>query len=395
MNRTISLGCFQTTPRMRDLMNQVLDSGRLSYGPLSQQLEHDFAALHGCRHGILAASGTDALLATLEALKMMHGWADGGEVLVPATTFVATINIIIQSRLTPVLVDVDPDYYQIDLADAERRVTSRTKAILPVHLFGQSCDMAAVSDLATAWDLSVLEDSCEAMFVKYQGQPVGSMGDAGCFSTYMAHLLVTGVGGLTTTNNPDLAAKVRSLQNHGRDGIYISIDDDNLENGPLHQVISRRFRFESIGHSSRITEMQAAIGLAQLDNWQYMIAERQSNARCLTAALSDCEDWLQLPRVRPGAEHAFMMYPIVLKTGREGRINKVALVNHLEEHGIETRDMMPILSQPCYGKFGWNPASYPVASWIDKGGFYIGCHQGLDASDMRYVAETIAEFCGQ
>ena len=210
------------------------------------------------------------------------------------------------------------------------------------------------------------------------------MGDIACFSTYMAHLITSGVGGIATTNNPDYAVKMRSLVNHGRDSIYLNIDDDATHS---EEVVSRRFNFESIGHSFRVTELEAAIALAQLEVHQEMIDKRRENGFYLTELLEPLDDRLQLPRLRMHTQHSFMMFPIVLR-----HESKWPLCNYLEEHGIETREMMRIIDQPCYAGM-WNPSDYPVAEWIGRGGFYLGCHQGLDADDMEYIAETIIEWC--
>ena len=383
----IGVGTFTTTPRMRQLVNEVLDTGRISYGPMSRAFEQRFAALHGCRFAVLSNSGTSSLHVALQTLKEMHGWADGDEVLIPALTFVATVNVVLHNRLTPVLVDVEPDYYGIDTTLIEQAITPRTRAIIPVHLFGQPCDMAAIMDIAQRHNLKVIEDSCECMFVAHQDRSAGAWGDVGCFSTYVAHLLTTGVGGLATTNDPDIAAIMRSLVNHGRDGIYISIDDDaGLQGDALREVISKRFCFERIGHSFRITELEAALGLAQLDDWQGMLCQRRQNAGALTAGLLPLGEYLQLPTTRYRTGHAYMMYPIVLRD-----MPKDDLCNHLEAHGIETRDMLPLVSQPCY-KGLWNPADYPVAQWIDRSGFYVGCHQDLTCDDVEYMIDTLRGF---
>ncbi len=387
--REVSLGTFTTTPAMRANVTAVLDSGRLSYGPFCQAFEAQFAALHACRHAVLANSGTDALRVALHALKEINHWDDGDQVIVPAVTFVATVNVVLQNRLRPILVDVDLDYFHLNPALIAAHISDRTRAILPVHLFGQAADLPAIGPLAQARDLALVEDSCEAMFVRAAGVPVGAWGVAGCFSTYMAHLVTTGVGGVITTNDVQMAAKCRSLVNHGRDGIYITIDDDAP--GPRRrEVIARRFRFESSGYSARITELEAAIGLPQLacNARHAMLEARRRNADLLTAALLPFEDDLQLPTTRPGCEHAWMMYPLALRAG--SRYHKTDLVTYLEAAGIETRDLLPILSQPCFKRMF--QGTYPVARWLDACGFYIGCHQGLTAEDVAYVGQVMGEF---
>jgi CDP-6-deoxy-D-xylo-4-hexulose-3-dehydrase len=382
------LGIFKASDRARQLVNQVLDMGRISYGPLSKQFEDEFSAMHGCKYGVVSNSGTSSLHVAVQAIKELYGLMNGYEVLVPAITFVATVNVLLHNGLRPVLVDVEPKYYGMDVNDAERKTTSRTVMMMPVHLFGMPCQMDALKIHAKEKGLFAIEDSCECMFVGFNGKPVGSWGDVGCFSTYVAHLMSTGVGGIATTNDPKVAAKMRSLVNHGRDGIYLSIDDDSVSSAKLKEVASKRFRFESIGHSFRITELEAALAVAQLEDKDAMLRARRENAGALSESLCEMEDTLQLPHVRPNAEHAYMMYPIVLRRG-----NKWALCNYLEERGIETREMLPLTNQPCYaGK--WLEKDYPVAANINKNGFYVGCHQGLTTEDMVYVAENIRAFFG-
>jgi dTDP-4-amino-4,6-dideoxygalactose transaminase len=370
---------------MREMVNQVLDSGRISYGPFSRQFEDSFAKIHECHYAVLSNSGTSSLQVALQTLKELHGWKDGDRVLVPAVTFVATVNVVLHNNLTPVLVDVDPRYYDINVEQMTKALwgNPNIRCIIPVHLFGQPCDMKGVTE-AVDWlddrDIKVIEDSCETMFAEHYCKPVGAWGDIACFSTYVAHILTTGVGGIATTNNTDYAAKMRSLVNHGRDGIYISIDDDV---DAAREVISRRFNFTSIGHSFRITELEAALALAQLETWQENITARQLNAARLSAGLEHLQNRLQLPAVRANSSHSYMMWPIVLREG-----NKWDLIYHLEERGIETRELLRLTDQPCYRGM-WDPSDYPVAKWLNEQGLYLGCHPGLARYDIDYMVEVI------
>lgn len=349
------------------------------------------AKLHNRDFAIFANSGTSALHVALSVLHDKFSWRDDDEVLVPAVTFVATSNVILHNRLKPVFVDVEKDYFGIDVAKIEEKITKRTRAIMPVHLFGQSCDMENVVKLAKKYKLKIIEDSCEAMFVSYRGQPVGSMGDIACYSTYATHLVTTGVGGLAMTNDSDLAIRIKSYFNHGRDGIYLSIDDDDTANPrKLFEIVERRFSFIYLGHSMRLTELEAALGLAQLKNWQKIIARRQKNATFLTKSLARFSDFLQLPKIRPGAEHAFMLYPIVVVAPK---LSRERLIEHLEIHGIETRQLMPLINQPIYRKiFGDIEDDYPVAKFLNKNGFIIGCHQDLGQTDLEYMVSIFEKF---
>jgi len=391
-DQPIGVGGGVIGPRARAYVNDVLETGRLTYGPYTRAFEREFARLHGTRFATFCNSGTSALQVALHALKRLNGWKDGDEVLVPAITFVASVNVIIQNGLKPVFVDVDPDHYDLDPSRIEEMITPRTRAIMPVHVFGQPCEMAPIMDLARHHGLRVVEDSCEAMFVRYRGAPVGSFGAVSCFSTYMAHLVTTGVGGVAATNDPELATTIKSLFNHGRDSIYLSIDDDDDAEtaAELFEVVSRRFNFVDVGYSYRATELEAAIGLAQLEGWQEMIAARQANATALSRSLMTWGDRLQLPRVRAGSEHAFMVYPLIVN---DPTVDRDELVFFLEENLVETRYMLPLLNQPVYRNlFGDLEPAYPVARHINRRGFYIGCHPGIGPEQIAYVAATFDAF---
>lgn len=379
----IGVGHFFTTPLMREYVNDVLTTGRVSYGPYSQRFEREFSAMHGCEYGVLSNSGTSSLHVALAAMKEMYGWSDGDEVIVPALTFVATVNIVLHCRMKPVLVDVERDYYGIDAEKIESAITSRTRAIIPVHTFGMPCDIYTINKIATNYELRIIWDSCECMGVKYQRISVGAWRDVSVFSMYVAHLLTTGVGGIAITHDPDLAVKMRSLVNHGRDNIYISIDDARDR---TKEVIGRRFRFPSIGFSYRVTELEAALGCAQLGSLANSIKQRQENATNLTNLLSEYDSYLQLPAIRPHTEHAFMMYPIVMK-----HESKQGMCEWLEAQGIETREMLPLTNQPCYSGM-FNEDDYPVAQWVNRSGFYVGIHPGLSLDDLSHIVWAIGEY---
>jgi dTDP-4-amino-4,6-dideoxygalactose transaminase len=246
-------------------------------------------------------------------------------------------------------------------------------------------------EVARRHGLEVVEDSCETMFARYHGRTVGAFGAIGCFSTYVAHLIVTGVGGLATTSDPDLALVLKSLCNHGRDGIYLKIDDDQGVKGEsLFEIVARRFSFVRLGHSLRGTELEAALGLAQLEGRESMLAARRANAATLTAGLADLGDRLCVPPHPAGRDHAYMMYPVRVTGGAAVR---QALVNFLEESGIETRDLFPLLTQPIYrAMFGDLTAHYPVARTLADTAFYIGCHPGMTAADLGYVIDQFHAF---
>ncbi len=379
------------TPLHKQNVLRVLESGRLSYGPFLKAFEAKFAKLHSRRFAISANSGTSALHVAVHALKEIDGWKDGDEILVPALTFIATSNVVLQNNLKPVFVDIDSRTYNIDSRQIERRITKRTRAIMPVHLFGSSCDMKPILAIARKHKLRIIEDSCEAMLVRHRGEPVGSQGDIACFSTYMAHLITTGVGGLACTNNLEIARKLRSLVNHGRDNIYIAADDDKgLRGQALQQIMGRRFNFVSVGYSYRLTELEGALGLAELAHFKKNLHHRQTIAGLLLKSLKPYEKYFQLPWWPPHSEHAFMMFPIVVKTKKFSRNELTAW---LEKWNVETRPLMPLLNQPVYQRlFGNLEPKYPVATWARKSGFYIGCHPEMGKTDTDYIIAVFREF---
>lgn len=370
---------------------EVLNSNRLSAGPMIDRFEREIARLHDRGFGLFTNSGTSALQIALAALKERDGWQDGDEVLVPALTFVATSNVVLYNGLKPVFVDVEPDKFCIEPSQIERHITARTRAIMPVHIGGLPCDMDPVLEIARRHGLRVVEDSAESMFARYKGRPVGSMSDIGCFSTYVAHIITTGVGGLCVTDDAELIVMLKSLMNHGRDSIYTRIDDDaGREGKALFEIADRRFRFVRLGYSYRCTEMEAALGLAQLEGYEEDWARRRAIAERLRAGLGALQDVLQLPVDREGAENAWMFFPLVL---REAGGDRAALIQYLEDHQIETRYLLPLLNQPVYQEiFGDLEPQYPVAALLNRRAFYIGCHAGMSDGEVEHVIETFHQY---
>jgi len=385
----IGVGGFVFGEREKANLLEVIKSNRLSYGPWSQKFEEMFAREHQCRFAVFSNSGTSALHMALAAMKEKYGWADGDEIIVPAITFIATSNIVFYNNMVPVFVDVDLKTYNINPVKIEAAITPRTRAILPVHMYGLPADMDSIMTIATSHNLRILEDSCETAFATFKGKKVGSFGDVGCFSTYVAHFIITGVGGLATTNDPELMLIMRSYMNHGRDSIYLNIDDDeNVSEEKLELIVEKRFSFVRLGHSMRCTEMEAALGVGQLEGKEDIIRARAENAQFYLKHLKDLEEFIQLPFVPLDRNHLFMLFPVVVRNG-----SKRDLVNYLEKHNIETRDMMPLVNQPVYRtRFGNIEEQYPIAKWINESGFYIGCHPYLTTAERQYVVDIFHDF---
>ncbi len=390
--KQIGVGGADMGARERAVVMDVLKSQRLSYGPYCKKFEHDFSARHGCRFGVMMNSGTSVLHAAIATLKEVYRWKDGDEVLCPSLTFVATSNMVIMNNLKPVFVDIDAREYNMDPALIEAKITPRTRAIVVVHLFGQSARMDVIMKIARAHKLRVIEDSCETVFASYNNRSVGSWGDISCFSTYVAHVLITGVGGVGCTNNPRYYELMRSFINHGRDASYISMDDDKKSDPrAVERVIMNRFVFRRIGHSFRVSELEGALGVAQLERAEKIVAARRAHVARLRELLKPYEKWVQLPTWPVQSQPVYMVFPMVLQP--DCGFTRRDIILFLEQRGIETREMMPLLNQPAYKKlFGNIEKKYPVAQWINSHGFYIGCHPKIGAAQLRVVAQAFKEF---
>jgi len=388
-SRSISIGDFYFSDCERKYLQKVLASHQISYGELCKEFERKFAALHQVKHAFFCNSGTSALQLAIRCLKIEKNWIKTSEVILPGLTFVATLNMVLEEGLTPVLVDVDSKTYNLDPQGLQKAITNQTILILPVHLFGQPCEMDSIMEISRNHGLSVIEDSAETMFAKFNGQSVGSFGEFGCFSTYMAHLLVTGVGGIVTTNDSHYAEIIKSLISHGRDPLFLGSKATPQFFSSLEDIKSR-FRFVRGGFSYRITEMEAALGLGQLERMEELLEKRRNNSRYLISQLQDLEEEIQLPTTHPKAEHSFMMFPLVLKNEN---IDKWELIRFLEDHNIETREMLPLTNQPVYQNKIEFP-SLPVSEWINDKGFYIGCHPFLDQVQLDYMVQAIYEYFG-
>ena len=377
----VTLGDFEATPQMIERVVDTLRSGRLSYGSQSQELESELAMLHNTHYGVLSNSGTSSLVVALQAIKELHGWPDGSEVLIPAVTFVATANAVLQCKMIPVPVDVHVFYYDMDPYLIDQHITSRTVAAIPVNAFGKPADLPTITQICAHRNLLVLEDSCESMHVAIAGRPVGSWGEVGVFSFYMSHILTAGVGGVGITDNYDLARKMRSLVNHG-------LSLDNLPGPDRYDpsFLGRNFEFETVGHSFRITELESALALEQLVTLPDVISSRTRVADIYDDILSEFDDMLYLPRVRLNSTSSWMMYPLLMKEQ-----DKNGIMRWLRGRGIEVRDLLPLINQPCY-KGMFDSHKYPVALNLERRGLYIGCHPGITLEQQEYVAQAFREY---
>ena len=262
-------------------VHRVLASGQLAQGENVAAFEQRFAEVCHVREAIAVSSGTAALHLALLA----HGIGPGDEVITTAFSFVATANVILLAGATPVFVDIEPDTYALDLALVEAAITPRTKAIMPVHLYGHPANMKRLMALAEAHNLVIIEDACQAHAASIDGKPVGSFG-TGCFSFYATKNITTGEGGMVTTNDPEIAERVRLLRSHGQEERYYHV---------------------ALGYNLRMTEIQAALGLAQVEKLERFTEQRIANAAFLTERLRGS---VQTPMIRPGYRHVYHQYTI-------------------------------------------------------------------------------------
>lgn len=393
MNK-VGVGFASVSALEKEYVMDCLDNGRLSAGKYVSRFEKQFAEEHGKRYGVMSNSGTGAILLALEVLKETDGWDEKTEVLVPSVTFIATSNAVLAAGLKVKFVDVDIHTYNMDPDEIEKHIGPDTKCIIPVHLFGMPCDMTKIMKIANKHHLRVIEDCAEAHFAKVDGKTVGSFGDLSTFSTYVAHTITTGIGGLTCTNDREHMEILRSLVAHGRAcTCEVCIASDATKTCPkrMETEIDRRFSFVRLGYSFRVGEIEGALGLAQLERKDEIMKARHTNAEYLIEKLSEYEDKIQLPRHPNNIEHTYMMFPILVK--KDSGINTRAFVEYLESENIETRPMLPLLNQPIYKElFGDIENNYPNAKYINKNGFYIGCHHGLTLLDLDYQVEKIGDY---
>lgn len=394
----IGVGYAYVSEIEKKYVNEALDASRLSQGDMVNRFEKQFAQLHDQKYGIACNSGTSALHVGLEAMKEKFGWMDcdkrSYKVLVPAITFIATSNAVMHAGMTPVFVDVDPKTYNMDPGAMEDKIDADTVAVIPVHTFGQPCEMDEIVAIARKHGLKIMEDCAEGHFATYKGKKVGSFSDIAAYSTYVAHTITTGIGGVITTNDREMMEISRSLIAHGRACTCekcLASDPRTVCPLRMKTEMDKRFMMVRMGYSYRVGELEGALGLGQLENREFIMDTRKANAKYLTEALQDVQKYLQLPYYPEYVDHSFMMYPIVVK--RDAPFTREDIIKQLESNNIETRPMLPLLCQPIYKQiFGDIEKDYPVAEWIDHSGFYVGCHHGLAREQLDKIVDVIKGF---
>jgi perosamine synthetase len=334
---------------------RVLGAGMLAQGPEVEAFEQAFARLCGVRYAIATSSGTTALHVALLA----HAVGPGDEVITSPFTFIASANAVLYVGATPVFVDIDPVTFNIRPDLIEAAITPRTKAILPVHLYGLPADMGAITEMADRYGLAVIEDACQAHGATYYGKPVGSFG-TGCFSFYPTKNVTSGEGGMITTDDTELAEVCRQLRQHG---------------------MRERYHHDIVGFNYRMTDVHAAIGLAQIKKLGKLNRARVENAQYFTRHLRN----VNLPIVPAGCEHVFHQYTV-----RVPAECRDAVVAGLRDRGIGAAVYypIPIHQQRLYQGMGYR-ARLPAAEQAAREVLSLPVHPGLGAADLEWIAGTL------
>ena len=342
-------------------IRSVLASGYLTQGPKVAEFEGTVSDYVGSKYAFAMSSCTTALHLSLVAL----GIGPGDEVLVPDFTFPATANVVVQQGAKPVLVDIRLDTFAMDVEDAAHKVTTRTKAILPVHPFGLPADMDPILDLARAHGLGVVEDAATAIGARYKGRCCGAMGDLGCFSFHPRKVLTTGEGGMIVTDNDVLAEKIQLLRSHG--GIRRA----------------GRFTFEAAGYNYRLSDIQGAMGVAQMRKINEMIERRRHLASQLSGRLAGC-DVLRLPLTPPGHEHIFQSYVVLVAE----QVDRDRLIGELRAQGIEsTLGTYALHAQPLFQRaLGHTPGDLPNSYLAYRNTLALPLYVQMTEQDLDRIA---------
>ncbi|RLG58348.1 MAG: aminotransferase DegT [Candidatus Hydrothermarchaeota archaeon] len=355
----------------KEELNNVIEavkSGWISSkGKFIPEFEEKFAHYCGVKYGIATSNGTVALHLALTAL----GIGPGDEVIIPTLTFVATANAVTYTGAKPIFIDSQPEYWCIDPEKIEEAITAKTKAIIPVHLYGHPCDMDAILAIAKRHNLYVIEDAAEAHGAEYKGRKVGSFGDISCFSFYGNKIITTGEGGMCLTNDEKLAEKMRILRDHGMNP-------------------NKRYWHDVIGFNYRMTNMQAAIGVAQLKKLDGFIERKRNIAKWYTEELKDLAEQkiLTLSPEMSWAKCVYWMYSILINTNC--RVDRDQLIQKLLEKRIELRPFfIPVGILPPYNSGGRN---FPVAEALSKKGLNLPSSVTLQRHDVKMISNLIGRF---
>ena len=393
---TIPFGTITITDTAKRLINECLDTKRISCGRLVREFEDRFAGLLGVKEAVAVSTGTDA---DILALAVLHdfGAQRGDEVIVPALSFVATGNAVVHAGFTPVFVDIERETLNIDPSRIEAAITPKTRAIMPVHLMGKPAEMDTINAIAKKHNLIVVEDAAEAHGALYKGKPAGSLADLGAFSTYVAHIITTGEGGIITTNREDYGDILRSLRSHGRNCtckhcILNSGADYCAKRFRGEGGEDIRFTFDRIGYSCKMNELEAAIGIGAMEVYEEILKKRHDNLMYVLNRFDRFAPWLSTIKEEAHEQIGPHAIPIIINEGAP--FTRAELTLHLEKSGIETRTLFVSMPTQCPGfeYLGYKLGQFPNAEYMGHHGLHIGVHQDVGIEEMEYVLKTIGSF---
>ena len=364
-----------------------LESGWLVQGPKVKEFEDKWCVFTGAQNSIAVTSCTSGLHLSLAA----SGFGPGDEAIVPAFTWISTANVVEHLGGKVVFCDIDLKTFNIDIAKIESKITSRTKAILPVHLFGLSADMDPIMDLANKHNLFVVEDAACGFGSKYKGRHVGTFGNTGCFSFHPRKAITTGEGGMVTTNDDALAGKIRRLRDHGA-----AMTDLQRHLGARPYLLADH---PDAGYNQRMTDLQAALGSAQMDRAQDIVSERQALAKKYDDAFDNL-DWLKTPFRGDDYEHGYQSYPCLfmpkeISVSSIEEINKKrnAWMDNLQKVGISTRPATHAVHMLTFYKEKYNlmPTDFPSAFAADQCSISLPLFHGMKKEEQDFVIKIIKQ----
>jgi CDP-4-dehydro-6-deoxyglucose reductase, E1 len=375
----------------------------LTTGRFAAQFEREFAQMWGLKHALLVNSGSSADLLALTCLTSPalgeRRLLPGDEVITVAAGFPTTVNPIIQNQLVPVFVDATLPTYGIDVTQLEPALSSRTKAIMLAHTLGNPFDLKTVSEFAKKHDLWLIEDCCDAVGATYDGKPVGTFGDLATVSFYPAHHITMGEGGCVMTDKPLLKKLVESFRDWGRDCWCEPGKDNSCKKrfdwqlGDLPYGYDHKYTYSHVGYNLKMTDMQAAVGIAQLAKLPGFIAARRRNFDLLKAGLQEFAEFLMLPEAEPNSEPSWFGFPITVKQGAPFTRNE--LVQFLDERKIGTRLLFGgnLLRQPAYKDIKHRVVGELTNSnLITDGTFWIGVYPGINQQMLDYILDSFSKF---